>query len=91
LCKNSSLVSPVLRYMQGKADSFGGNFSTQKINNFFLYAHRISLLFVHPALSLIRKSRGNKHTITTSKEEINNSHIENPINDEVALDTILDL
>ena len=42
------------------------------------------------SLSLIRKSRGNKHTITTSKEEINNSHIENPINDEVALDTILD-
>ena len=53
--------------------------------NVFLY-----YLFIPLSLSLIRKSRGNKHTITTYKEEINNSHIENPINDEVALDTILD-
>ncbi|KAG7963466.1 hypothetical protein I3843_09G119300 [Carya illinoinensis] len=34
-CKNSSLVSPVLKYMQGHADSFGGNFSTQKRISYF--------------------------------------------------------
>lgn len=35
LCKNSSLASPVLSYMQGRADSFGGNFSTQKRFSYF--------------------------------------------------------
>ncbi|GAV79438.1 DUF616 domain-containing protein [Cephalotus follicularis] len=30
LCDNSTLGSGVLRYMQGKSNSFGGNFSTQK-------------------------------------------------------------
>ncbi|KAF5475143.1 hypothetical protein F2P56_006982 [Juglans regia] len=35
LCKNSSPVSPVLKYMQGHADSFGGNFSTQKRISYF--------------------------------------------------------
>ncbi|KAM4101197.1 hypothetical protein ACB094_05G125600 [Castanea mollissima] len=35
LCRNSSLASPVLSYMQGQADSFGGNFSTQKRISYF--------------------------------------------------------
>ncbi|XP_062162134.1 alkaline ceramidase TOD1 [Alnus glutinosa] len=35
LCKNSLLASPVLTYMQGQADSFGGNFSTQKRFSYF--------------------------------------------------------
>ena len=35
LCRNSSLASPVLSYMQGQADSFGGNFTTQKRISYF--------------------------------------------------------
>ncbi|KAJ0080898.1 hypothetical protein Patl1_10061 [Pistacia atlantica] len=35
LCGNSSAFSPVLKYMQGNADSFGGNFSTQKRISYF--------------------------------------------------------
>ncbi|KAK9268128.1 hypothetical protein L1049_010568 [Liquidambar formosana] len=35
LCRNSSLPSGVIRYMQGKGDSFGGNFSTQKRISYF--------------------------------------------------------
>ncbi|KAB1199933.1 hypothetical protein CJ030_MR0G008960 [Morella rubra] len=35
LCKKSWLPSPVLRYMQGQADSFGGNFSTLKRISYF--------------------------------------------------------
>ncbi|XP_059668984.1 alkaline ceramidase TOD1 [Cornus florida] len=34
-CQNSSYGSQILRYMQGTADSFGGNFSTQKRISFF--------------------------------------------------------
>lgn len=30
LCGNSSAVPPVLKYMQGNADSFGGHFGTKK-------------------------------------------------------------
>lgn len=36
LCANSSGFSPGLRYMHGKADTFGGNLSTQK-RIFFLH------------------------------------------------------
>ncbi|RRT82318.1 hypothetical protein B296_00020321 [Ensete ventricosum] len=40
LCRNSSATaasppSPVLRYLQGKGDSFAGNFSAQKRMSFF--------------------------------------------------------
>ncbi|KAJ7947298.1 Inner membrane protein oxaA [Quillaja saponaria] len=35
LSKNSSLSSKELKYMQGKADSFGGNFSTQMRISYF--------------------------------------------------------
>ena len=35
LCRNSSSALPVLSYMQGQADSFGGNFSTQKRISYF--------------------------------------------------------
>lgn len=30
LCGNSSAFTPVLKYMQGNADSFGGNFGTKR-------------------------------------------------------------
>ena len=33
--RNSSMFMPVLRYMQGNAHSFGGNFSTQKRISYF--------------------------------------------------------
>ncbi|KAJ4703859.1 Protein of unknown function (DUF616) [Melia azedarach] len=35
LCENSSVFIPVLRYMQGNADSFAGNFTTQKRISYF--------------------------------------------------------
>ncbi|OAY25135.1 hypothetical protein MANES_17G069800v8 [Manihot esculenta] len=35
LCRNSSVSSQGLRYMEGNRDSFGGNFSTQKRMSYF--------------------------------------------------------
>ncbi|KAM5587672.1 alkaline ceramidase TOD1 [Rosa sericea] len=37
LCKNSSWNSSVLRYMQGKSETFGGSFSTQNRISYFVH------------------------------------------------------
>ena len=34
-CRNSTMFLPSLRYIQGNADTFGGNFSTQKRISYF--------------------------------------------------------
>ncbi|MBA0724269.1 hypothetical protein Golax_020971 [Gossypium laxum] len=39
LCTNSSAFLPALRYLQGKADTFGGNFETQKRFSYFNYSN----------------------------------------------------
>lgn len=39
LCMNSSAFLPALRYLQGKADTFGGNFGTQKRFSYFNYSN----------------------------------------------------